>query len=141
VEILKSCDYFVLTPLVIVLIVFPFGEATITLKDVMVLGGYPVLGEPVFITLQDEEMKEVEKKLNHARQQLSKTKTGMARTSLWMDIFIDKDSEIEHEAFLATWLSHFVFPNNKLVRSYLLPIAIHLARGNPIALAPAACFS
>jgi len=54
-----------------------------------------------------------------------------------MDIFIGKGTEIEHEAFLATWLSIFVFPHNNLVKSYLFPIAILLARGNIIALAPA----
>jgi len=31
--------------------VFPFGEATLTLEDIMVLGGYPVLGDPVFTKL------------------------------------------------------------------------------------------
>ncbi|MCH80320.1 serine/threonine-protein phosphatase 7 long form-like protein [Trifolium medium] len=34
--------------------VFPFGEATITLEDVMVLGGYPVLGDPIFTSLEDQ---------------------------------------------------------------------------------------
>ncbi|CAJ2669338.1 unnamed protein product [Trifolium pratense] len=116
--------------------VFPFGEATITLEDVMVLGGYPVVGDPVFISLQDQEMRQVEEKLILARQQLT-NKGGKATTSLWMDIFIDKGSEIEHEAFLATWLSAFVFPHRILVKSCLFPIAIHLARGNSIALAPA----
>ncbi|KAK2383761.1 Aminotransferase, plant mobile domain family protein [Trifolium repens] len=111
--------------------VFPFGEATITLEDVMVLGGYPILGDPVFISLQDQQMRDAEKKLILAN------KDGKARTSLWMDIFIDKGSQIEHEAFLATWLSVFVFPHKILVKTSLFPIAVHLARGNPIALAPA----
>jgi len=117
--------------------VFPFGEATITLEDVMVLGGYPVIGDPVFIKVKDQEMKEIEEKLILARQQLYKSKQGKPRTSIWMDLFIDKGSEIEHEAFLATWLSLFVFPHKDLVKSSLFPIAIHLARGIPIALAPA----
>ncbi|MCI39363.1 serine/threonine-protein phosphatase 7 long form-like protein, partial [Trifolium medium] len=68
--------------------VFPFGEATITLEDVMVLGGYPVLGDSVFTPLVDKEMREVEKKLILARNELSKTNSGSARASLWMDIFI-----------------------------------------------------
>ncbi|CAK8565544.1 unnamed protein product [Lathyrus sativus] len=116
--------------------VFPFGEATITLEDVIVLGGYSLFGDPVFTPLEDQEMKEVEKKLILARQERSKK--GMTSTSVWMDVFIDKSSEIEHEAFLVTWLSIFVFPHKyKLVKSCLFPIAVHLARGNPIALAPA----
>ncbi|XP_050877137.1 uncharacterized protein LOC127080889 [Lathyrus oleraceus] len=118
--------------------VFPFGEATITLEDIMLLGGYPILGDPVFTLLEDRQMKEVEEKLIVARRKLYKTKQGKAKTSIWMDIFIDKGSEIEHEAFLATWLSIFVFPHkSKLVKTSLFPISIHLARGNPIALAPA----
>ncbi|KAK2387268.1 serine/threonine-protein phosphatase 7 long form protein [Trifolium repens] len=120
--------------------VFSFVEATITLEDVMVLGGYPILGDPVFISLEDEEMREVEKKLILARKELitDKKQGGDTRTSLWMDIFIDKGSEIEHEAFLVTWLSIFVFPyRNDKVNSRLFPIAVHLAKGNPIALGPA----
>ena len=121
--------------------VFPFGEATITLEDVMVLGGYPVIGDPIFISLEDQEMREVENKLILARQQLTKSGNRVADTSRWMDLFIDKGSEIEHEAFLSSWLSFFVFPNEGsrtlLVKISLFPIAIHLARGNPIALAPA----
>ncbi|XP_024634579.1 protein MAIN-LIKE 2-like [Medicago truncatula] len=118
--------------------VFPFGEATITLEDVMVLGGYPILGDPVFITLQDQEMKEVEKELILERQQLYKTKSANARTRVWMDVFIDKGNELEHEAFLATWLSIFVHPyKSRVVNSSFFRVAIHLARGNPIALAPA----
>jgi len=118
--------------------VFSFGEATITLEDIMVLGGYPVIGDPVFISLQDQEMREVENKLILARQQLTNQKHHHACTSMWTDMFLDKGSEIEHEAFLATWLSIFVFPHKySLVKSCLFPIAIHLARGNPIALAPA----
>ncbi|XP_073224879.1 uncharacterized protein [Cicer arietinum] len=119
--------------------VFSFGEATITLEDVRVLGGYSLFGDPVFTPLEDDEMKEVEKKLILARQVKSKSKKGVApSTSMWMDIFINKGSEIEHEAFLATWLSIFVFPHKlNLVKSSLFPVAIHLARGNQIALAPA----
>ncbi|XP_058788194.1 uncharacterized protein LOC131662427 [Vicia villosa] len=118
--------------------VFPFGEATITLEDVMVLGGYSLFGDPVFTSLQDQEMKEIEKKLVDI-ERLERSKKGMApSTSMWMDIFIDKSSEIEHEAFLVTWLSIFVFPHKYyVVKTCLFPIAVHLARGNTIALAPA----
>ena len=117
--------------------VFAFGEATITLEDIIVLGGYPIIGHPVFTEVKDQEMREVEKKLNIARKQLNSKHGGVANTPTWMDIFIDKGSEIEHEAFLAAWLSIFVFPHKELVKSSLFSIAVHLARGNPIALAPA----
>ncbi|CAL5202083.1 unnamed protein product [Lathyrus oleraceus] len=117
--------------------VFSFGEATITLEDVMVLGGYPIIGLPVFAKVEDQEMREVEKRLIRARQKPWQTRKSKATTRTWMDIFLDAGSEIEHEAFLVTWLSIFVLPHNNLVNQSLFPVAIHLARGNPIALAPA----
>ncbi|KAI5409439.1 hypothetical protein KIW84_055032 [Lathyrus oleraceus] len=64
--------------------VFPFGEATITLEDVIVLGGYSLFGDPVFTPLEDQEMKEVEKKLILARQERSK-KEGIVL--LWHLLF------------------------------------------------------
>ncbi|PNX93703.1 serine/threonine-protein phosphatase [Trifolium pratense] len=117
--------------------VFPFGEATITLEDIMVLGGYPPFGNPVFTSLENEEMREVEQKLIIAIQERTVNRL-VPSTSMWMDTFIGRGSEIEHEAFLATWLSIFVFPHiYDVVKSSLFPIAVCLARGNPIALAPA----
>jgi hypothetical protein len=81
--------------------VFPFGEATITLEDVIVLGGYSLFGYRVFTSLEDQEMREVEEKLIAARQEKS-INSWTPSTSMWMDIFIGRGSEIEHGAFLAT---------------------------------------
>ena len=50
---------------------------------------------------------------------------------------MDSGSEIEHEAFLVFWLSRFVFPVSNAIVKTIFPIAIHLARGTRIALAPA----
>nr|KYP60891.1 Serine/threonine protein phosphatase 7 long form isogeny [Cajanus cajan] len=116
---------------------FPWGEATITLEDVMVLGGYPIVGDPIFTPLQSQEMREVEKKLIHARQEPWRRKKGKASLSAWIDLFVNSGSEIEHEAFLATWLTMVGFSTNGLVSRFVFPIAIHLARGNPVALGPA----
>ncbi|XP_024634575.2 uncharacterized protein [Medicago truncatula] len=118
--------------------VFPFGEATITLEDVMVLGGYPIIGDPIFKSLEDQRMKELEQKLINIEEKERVIKTMPPSTSVWMTFFFGKGSEIEHEAFLATWLSIFVFPHRYfIVKRSLFPIAIRLARGNTIALAPA----
>jgi hypothetical protein len=86
----------------------------------MVLGGYPIIGHPVFTKVKDQEMREVEEKLIIARQKPWQIQKRKANTSIWMDMFIDKGSEIEHEAFLATWLSIFVFPHSYLVKSSML---------------------
>ena len=117
--------------------VFPWGEATITLEDVMVLGGYPLLGEPVFTTLDDHKMKDFEGKLVLARREAGRSKQNKASISAWIDLFMNSGREIEHEAFLAAWLSTFVFSHGCLVRDNVFPIAVQLATGNTIALAPA----
>ncbi|QHO01333.1 hypothetical protein HN51_036062 [Arachis hypogaea] len=117
--------------------VFPWGEATITLEDLMVLGGYPVIGGPVFTVLKDEEMKHFEEKLISGRREAGRSKQKKASMSAWMDVFMDSGKEIEHEAFLVAWLSTFIFPNGELISKSVYPIAIQLARGVSIALAPA----
>ncbi|KAG9141682.1 hypothetical protein Leryth_019305 [Lithospermum erythrorhizon] len=108
---------------------FPWGEATVTLEDVMVLGGFPVLGcLPFSLPLHNEE--------NIIIRQLKKPKNAYGE---WLDCFMGSGSSVEHEAFLAMWLSKFVFPGNDVekINENVFPIAVHLARGTKIALAPA----
>ncbi|KAK1358493.1 hypothetical protein POM88_051749 [Heracleum sosnowskyi] len=57
--------------------------------------------------------------------------------SAWMRYFMGGGNQFEHEAFLAMWLSKFVFIcsfDHIAVRNF--HVAIHLSRGNRIALAP-----
>ncbi|KAK0602357.1 hypothetical protein LWI29_032582 [Acer saccharum] len=117
--------------------IFSWGEATITLEDLMI-HGYSVLGSPVFIASDTEELKKIEERLNQARLELTRISTRKAEHCLWMKEFMNSGSDIEHEAFLALWLSRFVFPiSYPLVTQCVFPIAVHLARGTKIALAPA----
>jgi hypothetical protein len=38
----------------------------IPLEDVLLLGGYPILGDPVFISLEDQEMKVMNLNMKHS---------------------------------------------------------------------------
>uniref|UniRef100_A0A803LYC6 Aminotransferase-like plant mobile domain-containing protein n=2 Tax=Chenopodium quinoa TaxID=63459 RepID=A0A803LYC6_CHEQI len=56
-----------------------------------------------------------------------------------MDIWMKRGSEFEHEAFLTLWLSRYVLPAQAdgVINKGVFPIAILLARGTKISLAPA----
>ncbi|KAK3026042.1 hypothetical protein RJ639_042534 [Escallonia herrerae] len=78
---------------------FPWGEATITLEDMMVLGGYSVLGES--------------KNLTKAYREACTFKYGRTQPptySAWMNQFMGSGSSIKHKAFLVLWLSKYFFP-------------------------------
>ncbi|GMN51540.1 hypothetical protein TIFTF001_020695 [Ficus carica] len=103
---------------------FRFAEATITLEDIMLCGGYSVLGRPVFdppeaflSRFEAEETREKEEKLNQERLLFVRSKGRKATQHAWMKRFMERESEVEHEAFLTLWL-------------------LRLARGTRIALAP-----
>nr|XP_004295809.2 PREDICTED: uncharacterized protein LOC101294837 [Fragaria vesca subsp. vesca] len=87
--------------------VFPWGEATITLEDVMVLGGFSVLGDSILSTLESKELREIEEKLEKERMGLYDYSAGgrTAGTYLWMKKFVKSGNHLEHEAFLVFWLS------------------------------------
>nr|GEX08301.1 aminotransferase-like mobile domain-containing protein [Tanacetum cinerariifolium] len=94
--------------------VFEWGEVTITLQDMMVVGGYSVLGQSV-VDLTDtetDESKAIIAKLNETRVGMSRSSYTKASQVGWIKMFKDSGSEIEHEAFLVWWLSRFVFPSS-----------------------------
>ncbi|KAE8704358.1 E3 ubiquitin-protein ligase ATL31-like [Hibiscus syriacus] len=96
------------------------------------------LGSPVFAPVESEELEETRKKLDNSRRELNKSSHKKASQSVWLKKFMNSSSEIEHEAFLALWLSRFVLPSAfQVVVSSVFSIAVHLARGTRIALGPA----
>ncbi|CAI9088438.1 OLC1v1022765C1 [Oldenlandia corymbosa var. corymbosa] len=112
--------------------VFPWGEATVTLEDMMILGGLSVLGSPVFSPVTGKEAEAAEKGLRKLHE-------GLRDHSEWLKYFMDSGRKLEHEAFLSLWLSRFVFPGNAFgkIGEHVFPIAVNLSRGIRIALAPA----
>ncbi|KAL8093397.1 uncharacterized protein LOC141692934 [Apium graveolens] len=114
--------------------VFPWGEVTITLEDVLFLGGFSVLGA-LFSTPVTDEFVVI---FDCMRKVFNKVKlSGGSIDTKWMKYFMGSGNELEHEAFLAMWLSRFVlaYSNNYIsIRDF--HVAIHLWRGNRIALAP-----
>ena len=114
--------------------IFPWAEATITLEDMMVLGGFSVLGSSVKKPIKTKDMLEIEDSLIRIHRRLSP-----ARHYVWMDFFMGSGHKLEHEAFLSLWLSRYVFPTSLYdnVGKHLFPIAICLSRGTRMALAPA----
>ncbi|XP_019091311.1 PREDICTED: serine/threonine-protein phosphatase 7 long form homolog [Camelina sativa] len=117
---------------------FPWGEASITLEDVMVLLGFSVLGLPVFATL-DSSGEMVMEKLNSEWLAIKrKGHVSIVTQVTWTERFMNRDDEYEHVAFLVLWLSYFVLPSRyPHVCQEVFPIAIHLSRGTRIALATA----
>lgn len=117
---------------------FSWGEFSVTLEDVMVFGGFSVFGEPVFKRLDNVEFELVEEKMAVARKELNNIRAKKGDIVGWENKFSDSDSEIQHIAFIALWLSRYVFPNSGgVISKEVFPIAIKLARGVRMALAPA----
>ncbi|WCJ32894.1 Aminotransferase-like plant mobile domain family protein [Euphorbia peplus] len=115
---------------------FPWGEATVTLED-MLMAGYSVLGSPVFEPLETE-YRAIQEALIREKRGFNKTPAKKPYHNAWLNAFMDSGSEMEHEAFLSLWLSRFVLPtSNDVICDCVFPIAIRLARGTRIALAPA----
>lgn len=118
--------------------VFPWGEATVTLEDMIVLGGFSAIGNNVLASIKRESMKSVEEKLKRAKREIEADSMKKCCVNLWMREMMNSGNEIEHEAFMVSWLSRFVFPNSAdLVRDKLFAAAVQLARGIRLALAPA----
>ncbi|XP_023632928.1 uncharacterized protein LOC111828666 [Capsella rubella] len=118
--------------------VFSWGEATVTLEDMIVLGGLSVTGNSALAPIKREGMKVVEEKMKAAKRGIEANLEKKCGVSSWMKDMMNSGSEIEHEAFMVSWLSRFVFPSSgDVLREKLFPAAIQLAQGVKLALAPA----
>ncbi|KAJ8622766.1 hypothetical protein MRB53_031295 [Persea americana] len=118
--------------------VFQWGEATITLQDVLILGGFSVLGVSVNAPPK-EEMREIEKRLVEEKRGFYRQKSKKATHAAWMNYYMGVDGEVEHVAFLSLWVSRYVFPAQPFdtIGQYVFYIAARLAEGTRIALGPA----
>ncbi|XP_074337702.1 uncharacterized protein LOC141674910 [Apium graveolens] len=112
---------------------FPWGEVTITLEDMMHLGCLSVLGSSVFTPLNDESVVVFDCLMSGVKD--IRCANGNMTPCKWMEHFMTSCDYVEHEAFLVFWLSKFVFPRTQIVIQDI-NVAIHLSRGNRIALAP-----
>ncbi|KAM3302492.1 hypothetical protein P3S67_016994 [Capsicum chacoense] len=122
--------------------VFPWGEATVSLEDIVVLGGFSVLGHCVLEPVKAKDSVEVGKTLCEAHKFIRARKMSVGHRA-WMEHFAGRGDDLEHVAFLSAWLSRYVLParSYQVVDRGLFPVAICLSQGIPIALAPAALAS
>ncbi|CAL4942916.1 unnamed protein product [Urochloa decumbens] len=124
--------------------VFPWGEATVTLQDVAALAGLPLAGGPVRAPVSWELEKEVGS-LEAIRMVFNQSKSKKPTYGKWVKHFLERTPDgsrgdlVEHGAFLSMWLSRSVLPSQQMVvQAATFPIAVRLARGESVALAPAA---
>ncbi|XP_040362923.1 uncharacterized protein LOC121049482 isoform X2 [Rosa chinensis] len=98
----------------------------------MVLGGFSVSGDSIFSPLESIELKEVEERLIKVRKEVKREKA-----SKWLQKFVNSESELEHEAFLAFWLSREGEPRVELCKfeELLSFVDVPLLRRQPESLA------
>ncbi|CAA7392159.1 unnamed protein product [Spirodela intermedia] len=125
--------------------VLPWGEVTLTLEDVTVLGGFPVQGEPVRVGALSRDEEEILGKMVEEHKGFRRRSAKKAFHYDWMNFYMAgatggaAGDQAEHLAFLSLWLSRYVFPSRPYdtVARRVFPIAVRLAQGRKVALAPA----
>ncbi|MBA0602955.1 uncharacterized protein LOC105783513 [Gossypium raimondii] len=114
--------------------IFPWGEATISLENVLILGGYSVVGFPVTFSGDSQELREAQDKLVTEHKNIRGDTWRKIFLTEWMDYFIGSGRDIEHGAFLSWWFTRFVFQDSVgFICKSVFPIACLLARGQVVA--------
>lgn len=105
----------------------------------MILGGLSVLGEPVRV--KEPVRGVVGLMVSKMGVELRRNCPKLGEQAAWLQHYLEKGKgdEIEHIAFLSLWLSRFVLveANGKAIRESVFQVAVRLALGTRIALAPA----
>ncbi|XP_074310965.1 uncharacterized protein LOC141646881 isoform X1 [Silene latifolia] len=120
--------------------VFPWGEATVTLEDVYVLGGFSPLGISVLSKSsfgKDEEFVENELiKINKTFMEVDSYVSHLR----WQEYFKGcGDPKMEHAGFLCLWLSRHVFPSrtHMVITPAVFAMAARISCGAKLAFGPA----
>ncbi|KAE9458230.1 hypothetical protein C3L33_09867, partial [Rhododendron williamsianum] len=130
--------------------VFRWGEAGLTLEDVAILGGLPVVGEGIGVSVSEELVGIVEE-MERQREKILKSRAKKAahlngssglwrkreEVSLSMQGFCPSGYQGGYEGDMR-WKG-FVFPSvtGEVIGRHVFPIAAALSKGKPMALAPA----
>uniref|UniRef100_A0A6N2KIJ5 Aminotransferase-like plant mobile domain-containing protein n=1 Tax=Salix viminalis TaxID=40686 RepID=A0A6N2KIJ5_SALVM len=101
--------------------IFPWGEATITLEDILV-AGYSVLGSPVFSPLETEELKEAEQKLKEIRGQLMRSKAKRVNQHSWIKYLMENSSE-RYQIALGPALLASIYRDLSLLKKKILALS------------------
>ncbi|KAL8136443.1 hypothetical protein V2J09_002444 [Rumex salicifolius] len=117
---------------------FPWGYATLTLEDMLILGGFSSSGVSALTSFdKDAKSLQIKERLELARLEIARTKSKAALHSKWLEKFIEEESDLQHAAFLSLWLSRHVFSvNPHSINKNVFPVAALLSRGIKIALGP-----
>lgn len=115
--------------------VFPWGAATLTLEDVIILGGFSPTGEQVTRPVSQNVICLVEE-MNKVRCRLCMGRHKLAGYGPWLDHFVEREpgSKIEHVGFLSLWLSSFVLCSSTSIIKEVCPIAALLSSGVKVSL-------
>ncbi|XP_074310133.1 uncharacterized protein LOC141645847 isoform X2 [Silene latifolia] len=109
----------------------------------MILGGFSPLGDSV-TSSSSSVVDDIEEKLINWKREVgvrsgSKSDVFTVSQNQWREYFMGKGDELENAAFLALWLSRYVFITkcSCVIRPCVFSMAARLSRGVKIALAPA----